>query len=182
MEKPAGQRAYPAGPGSVLGAGDLGDMTPAQADGPSTQSQAQPRARQPSPHSQIRNWPGPGAPREARDLLEKLEETRQENPDTVGWLWVPGAGVDQPVMQTPGDNEYYLRRGPERGIRQSGGCLFLDERCDALGQTVNRLVYGHEMKDGSMFGQLKNYRDPACFERWPFSCLCHGGRGGGISG
>ena len=41
----------------------------------------------------------------------------------------------------------------------------MDERCDALGQTVNRLIYGHEMKDGSMFGQLKNYRDPACFER-----------------
>ena len=109
--------------------GIWGDAAPAQgqADGPATQSREPARAE------------GIG---EARDLMEKLEETRQENPDTVGWLWVPGAGVDLPVMQTPRDNEYYLRRGLS-GEYDSRGCLFLDERCDALGQTVNRLVYGH---------------------------------------
>ena len=153
--------------------GIWGDAAPARADGPSTQSQAS--AQSPAAEPSLTN-PEParaGGTGEAWDLLEKLEETRQENPDTVGWLWVPGAGVDQPVMQTPGDNEYYLRRGLS-GEYDSRGCLFLDERCDALGQTVNRLVYGHEMKDGSMFGQLKNYRDPACFERWPLLAYATG--------
>lgn len=104
--------------------GIWGDAAPAQADGPSTQNQvsAQSSAAEPS----LTN-PEParaGGTGEARDLLEKLEETRQENPDTVGWLWVPGAGVDQPVMQTPGGQRVLPAPGPERGIRQPGLPVF----------------------------------------------------------
>ena len=102
----------------------------------------------------------------SRALLEKLDQAQKQNSQVVGWLWVPGAEVDLPVLQSPGDNEYYLRRNLA-GEYDSRGSLFLDERCDGAGGTVDRLIYGHEMGDGSMFGQLKNYRDPACFERWP---------------
>ena len=97
---------------------------PAQADGPSTQNQAS--AQSPAAEPSLTN-PEParvGGTGEARDLLEKLEETRQENPDTVGWLWVPGAGVDQPVMQTPGGQRVLPAPGPERGIRQPGLPVF----------------------------------------------------------
>ena len=64
-----------------------------------------------------------------------------------------------PVVQTPGNNEYYLRRGFDR-LYATGGTLFMDEHCsiDPDASTANWLIYGHNMVDGSMFGQLTRYR------------------------
>lgn len=71
-------------------------------------------------------------------------------------------------MQTPGDNEYYLRRGFDR-FYAVGGTLFLDERCSVEpdAPTDNWLIYGHNMRDGSMFGQLVRYRDEAFCQAHP---------------
>ena len=73
-----------------------------------------------------------------------------------------------PVVQTPGDNEYYLRRGFDR-FYAVGGTLFLDERCSVEpdAPTDNWLIYGHNMRDGSMFGQLVRYRDEAFCQAHP---------------
>lgn len=72
------------------------------------------------------------------------------------------------MVQTPGDNEYYLRRGFDR-FYAVGGTLFLDERCstDPDAPTANWLIYGHNMRDGSMFGQLTRYRDEAFYTAHP---------------
>lgn len=82
-------------------------------------------------------------------------------------------------MQTPGDNEYYLRRGFDR-FYAVGGTLFLDERCSvsADAPTANWLIYGHNMHDGSMFGQLVRYRDEDFYKAHPtftFDTLYEGG-------
>ena len=82
-------------------------------------------------------------------------------------------------MQTPGDNEYYLRRGFDR-FYAVGGTLFLDERCSvsADAPTANWLIYGHNMRDGSMFGQLVRYRDEEFYKAHPtftFDTLYEGG-------
>ena len=82
-------------------------------------------------------------------------------------------------MQTPGDNEYYLRRGFDR-FYAVGGTLFLDERCSvsADAPTANWLIYGHNMRDGSMFGQLVRYRDEDFYKAHPtftFDTLYEGG-------
>ena len=71
-------------------------------------------------------------------------------------------------MQTPGDNEYYLRRGFDR-FYAVGGTLFLDERCSVStdAPTANWLIYGHNMHDGSMFGQLVRYRDEDFYKAHP---------------
>ena len=57
--------------------------------------------------------PSPDAETEAA-ILPAYRELYAENPDLVGWLRVDGTNIDYPVLQTPGDNEYYLRRGFDR--------------------------------------------------------------------
>lgn len=95
------------------------------------------------------------------ELLPQYRELFIENDDMVGWLSIPAAGIDYPVMQTPGDNEYYLRRGFD-GLYSMAGSLFLDEQCRLYDPaTANWIIYGHNMTDGSMFAGLLNYKDPA---------------------
>ena len=86
----------------------------------------------------------------------------------IGWLRIGGTDIDLPVVQTPGDNEHYLRRGFD-GLYSTGGTLFLDEQCsiDPDAPTANWLVYGHNMADGSMFGELTRYRDKAFWQAHP---------------
>ena len=65
---------------------------------------------------------------ESTAILPQYRALYEENPDLVGWLRIDGTDIDLPVVQTPGDNEYYLRRGFDR-FYAMGGTLFLDERC-----------------------------------------------------
>ena len=86
---------------------------------------------------------------------------RAEYPDAVGWLTVPGTRIDYPFVQAR-DNDYYLRRDLD-GNDAMAGTLFLDCRCD-ISASPNLIIYGHNMKNGSMFGTLKSFADKAFFE------------------
>ena len=81
----------------------------------------------------------------------------EKNSDTVGWLYVPGTQVNNPVVQS--DNEKYLTTDFE-GTKNRHGALFVDENCTiAPGKlSSNTVIYGHHMRDGTMFGELKKYR------------------------
>lgn len=99
-------------------------------------------------------------PAQEAAVLPRYRALHEENPHLVGWLCIDGTKIDLPVVQTPGDNEYYLRRGFD-GLYATGGTLFLDEQCSIAPSdpTANWLIYGHNMADGSMFGDLTRYRD-----------------------
>lgn len=107
-------------------------------------------------------------PRQANGILPQYRALYEENPDLVGWLRIDGTEIDLPVVQTPGNNEYYLRRGFD-GLYATGGTLFLDEQCSILpdNPTANWLIYGHNMADGSMFGTLTRYRDESFYKEHP---------------
>lgn len=109
--------------------------------------------------------PGPEA---AAAVLPQYRSLYEQNADMIGWLRIEGTGIDLPVVQTPGDNEHYLRRGFD-GLYATGGTLFLDEQCsvDPDAPTANWLIYGHNMADGSMFGELTRYRDKAFWQAHP---------------
>ncbi len=108
------------------------------------------------------------SPQQAARVLPQYLALYEQNPDLIGWLRVEGAGIDLPVVQTPGDNEYYLRRGFDK-FYAVGGTLFLDERCAVTpaDPTANWLIYGHNMADGTMFGQLTRYRDEDFYREHP---------------
>ncbi len=108
------------------------------------------------------------APADTAQVLPLYRALYRQNPDMIGWLRIDGTDIDLPVVQTPGDNEYYLRRGFD-GLYSTGGTLFLDERCsvDIGNPTANWLIYGHNMADGSMFGELTRYREEDFYKEHP---------------
>lgn len=79
-----------------------------------------------------------------------------ENADCIGWLSIDGTNISYPVMHTPSDPQKYLRRNFYGKYSQSG-VPFLDGRCDL--QSTNFIIYGHNMKNGTMFSDLKKYVD-----------------------
>lgn len=87
-----------------------------------------------------------------------FDELSAVNEDIVGWLRIRALDISYPVVQGE-DNDYYLHRTFE-GVENFAGCIFLnsDNKPDLTDQ--NTIVYGHNMKDGSMFGKLKNFREP----------------------
>lgn len=78
------------------------------------------------------------------------------NEDMAAWLQIPGTVIDYPVMWTPKDENYYLKRGFD-GQDNSNGCLILDTDSCLNPLTTNLIIHGHNMKSGAMFGTLANY-------------------------
>ena len=78
------------------------------------------------------------------------------NGDCIGWLSIDGTSISYPVMHTPSDPQKYLRRNFYGKYSQSG-VPFLDGRCDL--QSSNLIIYGHNMRNDTMFSDLKRYVD-----------------------
>lgn len=79
-----------------------------------------------------------------------------EKADCIGWLSIDGTNISYPIMHTPSDPQKYLRRNFYGKYSQSG-VPFLDGRCDL--QSSNLIIYGHNMRNGTMFSDLKRYVD-----------------------
>lgn len=101
------------------------------------------------------------APEEAPSPYAALKE---QNEDFYGWLTIEGTEIDYPVMYTPDDPEYYLRRGFD-GSYAHGGVPFLDGAC--FPGCGNLLIYGHNLNTGTMFAPLLSYADFAFREAHP---------------
>lgn len=85
----------------------------------------------------------------------------EQNADCIGWIFIDGTNINYPVMHTPDNPQKYLRLSFEKKYSQSG-VPFLDGRCSL--QDGNLIIYGHNMKNGTMFSDLKKYLDTACRE------------------
>lgn len=87
------------------------------------------------------------------------------NPDIVGWLYCEGTVINYPVVQTD-DNTYYLKHLFNRTYN-ANGCLFLDCRTGGDFSDPHSIVYGHHMKNGSMFSSLDGYKKQEYFDAHP---------------
>ena len=85
-----------------------------------------------------------------------LEELQEENPDIVGWLNFETEEISYPILYS-GDNETYLRTA-YNGKSAASGSIFLDGNNAPDFSDNYNIIYGHNMKDLSMFGKLKFYR------------------------
>ncbi len=98
-------------------------------------------------------------------LLKTQEELLSKNPDTVGYISVPGTDVDNPIVQTV-DNDYYLHTSFE-GQSHRAGTVYLDYRSyfdwEEEKHSENLVLYGHNMADNTMFGSLRRYRQDLDF-------------------
>lgn len=83
----------------------------------------------------------------------------EKNDHMVGWIRIDGTEINYPVVQSPESPNYYLHRNFDRK-ENSHGCIYVNENCDVNEPSDNVTIYGHFMKDGSMFADLDNYTDP----------------------
>lgn len=99
---------------------------------------------------------------ETCEAVYDFDALREENADIYAWITVPGTQVDYPVLQSETDN-YYLEHNLD-GSSGYPGCLYTNE-CNLKDfSDYNTVIYGHNMKDGSMFGCLHSYEDGEFFE------------------
>lgn len=114
--------------------------------------------------------PGAEAPEEEEeepipytDILAAIDlnALREVNSDVVGWIGIPDTDISYPILQC-GDNSYYLNHTWKKEYSSVGG-IFLDYRHSADLSGFHTLIYGHNMRNGSMFGGLKRYNN---FEYW----------------
>lgn len=93
------------------------------------------------------------------DMMPFYNSLHERNDDFVGWLRLYGTDISYPVMQTPENEEYYLQRNFDKGYSRYGA-LFASARSDVKKPSPLVIIYGHDMKNGSMFGNLEDYTDP----------------------
>ena len=96
--------------------------------------------------------------------LLTYEDLKAKNADYDGWLTIANTAIDYPVMYTPSDPEYYLRRAFDQTDSISG-TPFLGEGCDQ--NSACCIIYGHNMDNGTMFGDVLKYADPAFRQSHP---------------
>lgn len=98
-----------------------------------------------------------------RTLLREYSQLYLRNPDMVGWIRVNGTVINYPVMQTPNYKDYYLYVSFNDEY-SNHGCIYAREECDIFRPSDNITIYGHHMRDGSMFAELERYEDKAYWQ------------------
>lgn len=88
-----------------------------------------------------------------------------KNSDIVGWIYCQDTPINYPVVQAE-NNDYYLRRDLN-GKYLVSGTVFVDYRNGAIGVDGNYIVYGHNMKDGTMFSALAKYKEQSYYDKHP---------------
>ena len=89
------------------------------------------------------------------NLVPKIQELRKKSEYIIGWITMDD--LDEPVVLK--DNEFFLNHDAT-GKRNSNGAIFMDEETHLLTRPYTILLYGHNMKSGMMFGNLRKYEDP----------------------
>lgn len=95
-------------------------------------------------------------------ILSVYKELHDANENFYGWLMIDGTPIDYPVMQGP-DNEFYLSHNLERKYDKFG-TLIMDIGSKDYVECPHLIVYGHNVKNGSLFGELINYRNKSYYD------------------
>ena len=96
-------------------------------------------------------------------ILPELQVFYDINSDLVGWITIPDTKINYPVVQSKGNPDYYLKRTFEHK-RSDWGAIYAREACDVFKPSDNITIYGHHMKDGSMFAGLDGYKRQSFWE------------------
>lgn len=112
-------------------------------------------------------------------VVAEYADLYKANSDIIGWVTVKDTKIDYPVMQTQNDPEYYIRRDFAKNS-SSGGTPFMDASSDIFIPTSNFMIYGHNMKNGTMFHDLLKYEKKDFYNKhktFKFDTIYKGGQG-----
>jgi sortase B len=108
--------------------------------------------------------PGADADADYPQRQAHYQELYGKNKDFVGWLRLYDMPIDYPVMHTPANQDYYLHRNFEK--KYSGaGTLFTAAQTDTEKPSDVIIIYGHKMKNGSMFGRLSSLEEKSFYQK-----------------
>lgn len=89
------------------------------------------------------------------------------NADIYAWISIPGTGIDYPVLQHPTDDSYYLNYNMN-GTRGYPGCIYTEHANSKDFTDFETVIYGHNMRNDSMFASLHKYEDQSFFNNFPY--------------
>ncbi len=104
-----------------------------------------------------------------------FDKLKKANPDIYAWISIPEVKVDYPILQSESDNGYYLNH-TVNGQKSVYGSIYTEDHNNKDFSDFNTLVYGHNMKNGTMFGSLKKFRDAEFFKNNRFITVYTPGR------
>ena len=125
--------------------------------------------QQPATHP----WESGPEPTEENDSISPLEalqnmdfsQLRKLNPDIFGWILIPDTQLSYPLVQGE-DNQFYLDHSWKRDPSPAGS-IFMECKCSRTLDDFNTILYGHRMRDGSMFATLKHYGNSEFWQAHP---------------
>ncbi len=91
-----------------------------------------------------------------------FDKLKKANPDIYAWINIPAVNVDNPILQSETDNSYYLDH-TVNGQKSVYGSIYTENYNNKDFSDFNTVIYGHNMKNGTMFGSLKKFRDSTFF-------------------
>ena len=97
--------------------------------------------------------------------FSKYDKLKAKNSDFIGWLSIDETNISYPVMQSKYEPQYYLKHNFNKEYDYHG-TPFLDANCD-IESSDNLIIYGHNMRDNTMFNHLKKFKDPSFCEKKP---------------
>ena len=99
-----------------------------------------------------------------RKLVPEYVDLYQQNKDMIGWIKIEDTSIDYPVMQSIENPNFYLEHNFDKSYT-AYGCPYVQENCNVLKPSDNIIIYGHNMRDGSMFADLLNYSNKNFWEQ-----------------
>ena len=100
-------------------------------------------------------------------VLPEYAPIFERNKDLVGWIRIEDTVINYPVVQTPEDPEYYLHRNFE-GEYEYSGLPFIDGSCTIDPASTNIIIYGHNMKNSTMFSRMLDYKSEDFYKEHPY--------------
>lgn len=100
---------------------------------------------------------------EGVSMLPEYAELYEQNNDMVGWVSIPDTRINYPVMQSVDKPNFYLKHGFDKKYTDYG-CPYVGESCDVNKPSDNLIIYGHNMKNGSMFSDLNKFKSKDFWE------------------
>lgn len=92
------------------------------------------------------------------------ENLQNVNEDICAWVYLPDTKIDYPILQHPSEDDYYLYNGID-GEKNLLGCVFTEETYNNTDfSDYHTVLYGHNLRNGIMFGSLKEFKDKSYFE------------------
>lgn len=91
-----------------------------------------------------------------------FKELKSVNPEIYAWINIPGTNIDYPILQSETDDDFYLTHNVNKKRAAYGSIYTEDYNTKDFGD-FNTVIYGHNMRNGTMFASLKKYRDQTFF-------------------